>query len=582
MTRNRNNKWTVEDIEKLKELYPDNTNKHISAILHRSEQIIAVKASKLKIKKSISHLRHMATQQDQSRLRTLDEFILESNKTHDIGEYDYDESRYVGAHQLIEIKHNKCGKIFTQLANTHVRGGGCPFCNGTEKRSNITFKMAGEEKYGDLNSYDLVDYKNAKTKVKIRCNRHNLIFEQIPDSYLRKNTGCPECSLENRKRRIDGWSVDDDNILTALYSTTSNEELKLKFNKSVGSIVQRAGRFNLKKDELYISNLRRDINIKLKGRNLDYQKVKEIALKFKSRQEFGKLDTSAYDFARKNGYLDDICSHMLKINMSAPQLMLQTIMDGVLNKKSMYNTRQIIKPFEIDIYYPEFKLAFEYQGIHWHGEDNTRDAIKLQRMKDLDINLIYIMETSKQYEIDIKNQLVNNLTEINRICNTSILPGDILNFNIGNVYEKIHNKDTLFAIARTYDSYKEFRKIEKSVCYKLNLMGWIKPATDHMKDKWKKLTLEMVLEKIKKYTTLSDLHEHDKGAYEYIMRNKLKHLVSHLKRGSYAVDFTLDEVKTKINQYTTKWEFTKENPRMYNYLRSRRLTYLISHLTSLK
>jgi site-specific DNA-cytosine methylase len=169
-----------------------------------------------------------------------------------------------------------------------------------------------------------------------------------------------------------------------------------------------------------------------------------------------------------------------------------------------------------------------------------------------------------------------------KISNTSILPEDILNFNIGNVYEKIHNKDTLFAIARTYDSYKEFRKIEKSVCYKLDIMGWLKPATDHMKDKKKKLTMEMVLEKIKKYNTLQDFMVNDRSAYEFINRNKMKHLVSHLSRGHYDIDFTLEDVKTRINQYTTKWEFTKENPRMYEYLRSRRLTYLISNLKSLK
>jgi hypothetical protein len=580
MIKNRNKKWTVEDIEKLKELYPDNTNKHISAILHRSEQIIAGKASELGIKKSHKHRSKMSVLQNIINLKTITQFIEESNKTHVVGEYDYINSIYKGAHQLIEIKHNKCGKIFAQMANTHVRGGGCSFCNGNEKRSNITFKISGEEKYGDLNNYDLVDYKNAKTPVKIKCNKHDIIFEQDPYSHLHKNTGCLECSMESR--RLKSWPQDKIDILIKLYPSISNEELMVTLNKSKCSIVRMAHILKLKKNRVYLSNLRRDINIKLKGRNLDYQKVKEIALKFKSRQEFGKLDSFAYDFARKNGYLDDVCSHMLKINVSAPQLMLQTIMDGVLNKKSMYNTRQIIKPFEIDVYYPEFKLAFEYQGIHWHGKDNTRDAVKLQRMKDLNINLIYIMEISKQYEIDIKNQLISNLTEINRICNTSILPEDILNFNIGNVYEKIHNKDTLFAIARTYDSYKEFRKIEKSVCYKLDIMGWLKPATDHMKDKKKKLTMEMVLEKIKKYNTLQDFMVNDRSAYEFINRNKMKHLVSHLSRGHYDIDFTLEDVKTRINQYTTKWEFTKENPRMYEYLRSRRLTYLISNLKSLK
>ena len=47
--------------------------------------------------------------------------------------------------------------------------------------------------HGTKYDYSLVDYVNAKTKVKIKCNNHG-IFEQTPDNHLRKKCGCPKCN----------------------------------------------------------------------------------------------------------------------------------------------------------------------------------------------------------------------------------------------------------------------------------------------------------------------------------------------------------------------------------------------------
>ena len=44
--------------------------------------------------------------------------------------------------------------------------------------------------------YSLMNYVNAKTKVKLRCTKHNIIFEQTPDAHLH-NCGCPECRREH-------------------------------------------------------------------------------------------------------------------------------------------------------------------------------------------------------------------------------------------------------------------------------------------------------------------------------------------------------------------------------------------------
>ena len=32
------------------------------------------------------------------------------------------------------------------------------------------------------------------------------------------------------------------------------------------------------------------------------------------------------------------------------------------------NSREIIKPYELDIYLPKLKIAFEFNGLYWHNE----------------------------------------------------------------------------------------------------------------------------------------------------------------------------------------------------------------------
>ena len=57
----------------------------------------------------------------------------------------------------------------------------------------MTFIEKAKIVHGNKYDYSLVEYKNAKTKVKIICPIHG-IFEQIPDNHTTKKYGCPMCS----------------------------------------------------------------------------------------------------------------------------------------------------------------------------------------------------------------------------------------------------------------------------------------------------------------------------------------------------------------------------------------------------
>ena len=77
------------------------------------------------------------------------------------------------------------------------------------------------------------------------------------------------------------------------------------------------------------------------------------------------------------------------------------------------NSRNIISPLELDIYLPDLKLAFEFNGLYWHNElykDKNYHLNKTESCLEKDIQLIHIWEddwTNKQ-EI-VKSMILNKL-----------------------------------------------------------------------------------------------------------------------------------------------------------------------------
>jgi len=66
-----------------------------------------------------------------------------------------------------------------------------------KKGSKESFVIKARKVHGERFDYSLVQYIDArKHKVKIRCNKHNIVFEQLPFAHLRTAGGCRECQNE--------------------------------------------------------------------------------------------------------------------------------------------------------------------------------------------------------------------------------------------------------------------------------------------------------------------------------------------------------------------------------------------------
>lgn len=142
-----------------------------------------------------------------SKLTTA-EFIKKAKKIYG-DKYSYDQVEYQGSECKVKIFCNKCKKYFEQTPHVHLKGKGCKYCN-INKRI-IQQKMSLEEfiekakfVHGDIYDYTQTLYKNSKTKIKIKCKRCNVTFNQNPQKHL-NGQGCPFCSSSSGEKIIAGW-----------------------------------------------------------------------------------------------------------------------------------------------------------------------------------------------------------------------------------------------------------------------------------------------------------------------------------------------------------------------------------------
>jgi len=142
--------------------------------------------------------------EDGHRLTT-EEFVSNAKKIHPCDKYDYSQVDYKGAKIKVTIICPEHGP-FKQTPDGHLSEKGCNSCaikknsdnqRGT-KESFIQKSRANpscRDHNGNYYDYDLVEYKNAHTKVKIKCLYHDKIFTMIPNNHSHHGQKCNDCGL---------------------------------------------------------------------------------------------------------------------------------------------------------------------------------------------------------------------------------------------------------------------------------------------------------------------------------------------------------------------------------------------------
>lgn len=199
------------------------------------------------------------------------------------------------------------------------------------------------------------------------------------------------------------WTPEETALLVEVWpNAKSVSEIRHLFpGRNDVAIDRRAYSIKLKKTEYaqnHINELKRQMlinrNQTVLGEKQSYERCVMLASECASRQEFKKKHDSVYGYARIHGFLDEICKHMIVgDSFSYPQAFLfECIKQLFPTEKILYNDRKTIRPKELDIYLPGLNLAFEYDGIRYHkNDDDSKDVICLQK----GITLFHIKEKCK-------------------------------------------------------------------------------------------------------------------------------------------------------------------------------------------
>lgn len=96
-----------------------------------------------------------------------------------------------------------------------------------------------------------------------------------------------------------------------------------------------------------------------------------------------------------------------KTNRSKGEIEIQEFLQKL--NINAFHTRDIISPFEIDIYVPDYKVAIEYNGDYWHSVHKVNHLFKKDICEKSGIKLIQIFE--KDYK-KYKNEILENILRV--------------------------------------------------------------------------------------------------------------------------------------------------------------------------
>lgn len=100
------------------------------------------------------------------------------------------------------------------------------------------------------------------------------------------------------------------------------------------------------------------------------------------------------------------------ISQSSPELEIKDIINAMYNGRCIENSRSIIPPLELDLYYPEKNIAIEFNGNYWHDENHKPKDYhfnKFKLCKDKNIRLVSIYESDWYNKRDSTISLLKNI-----------------------------------------------------------------------------------------------------------------------------------------------------------------------------
>lgn len=84
----------------------------------------------------------------------------------------------------------------------------------------------------------------------------------------------------------------------------------------------------------------------------------------------------------------------------------------IFNGEIICNSRDIIKPYELDMYIPDLKIAIEFDGLYWHSEENVGSNYHLNKLNLCSANGIRLIHVFEDEWISKKDILKDRIKSI--------------------------------------------------------------------------------------------------------------------------------------------------------------------------
>jgi hypothetical protein len=109
-------------------------------------------------------------------------------------------------------------------------------------------------------------------------------------------------------------------------------------------------------------------------------------------------------------------------HISGLQIQLLNFIQDVYKGEILKSSKSIIKPYELDIYLPQLKIAFEFNGVFWHDENHrpyNYHQYKLDLCSKKGIQLIYIWEDEWIEKNEIIKSKILDILQVSKKINIS-------------------------------------------------------------------------------------------------------------------------------------------------------------------
>ena len=343
----------------------------------------------------------------------------------------YLDNEFQTLYSEITIKCNRCGRIYKNPAILFLNSidGNCHCI-----KQKITYtELVNETHLDDIVFFD--GLKNRSTdNVQRTCPKHGEYIASI-SSLLKGKTNCRKCALENLGKAkktsceefktkfeatvfsktitphyVDYHKMSESMPFTcSICGTVFNRQPSNFFNGSLKYPCPTCGKQQesekrRKTNEMFIQDMEKVYG---KGKYKlvnDYKKSSE-------QVEILCLECNRIFSIEANSFLQGHGCPYHNCNSSIKEKDLFTFIHNIA-EDAISNDRTILKGYELDIYVPSKKIAFEFDGIFWHNENCKPNDYHLKKTiacEENGIRLFHIFEDEWINKKDIIKSMIKNL-----------------------------------------------------------------------------------------------------------------------------------------------------------------------------